>query len=184
MVKDVLADFSFIDILVNNAGTASVGKSVVDTDPKEMIELFNTHVMGSFYMCKLVIPQMRKLPTKRGDIVMISSVLTKLQGAKGAPYNIAKNGLEALALTLTKEERRFGIRVNMVNPGLVETDMGNTLVNRTTGQKNMDNIHAAYPFGKVCQPEDVAHVVGFFCTTPYITGEKIYVDGGGFFPKL
>ena len=60
----------------------------------------------------------------RGDIVMISSVATSHMSANGAPYNMGKAAMEALAFTLAKEERRYGIHVNVVAPGLVETDMG------------------------------------------------------------
>src|SRR5262249_35160025 len=101
MVADVLADFGKIDILVNNAGIASRGQSVADTDPAEMERVVRIHAFGPHYLCKLVIPQMRKLG--RGDIIMISSVATRNMGANGAPYNMGKAAMEALALTLAKE---------------------------------------------------------------------------------
>ena len=64
----------------------------------------------------------------RGDIVMISSVATSHYAANGAPYNMGKATLEALAFGLAKEERDNGIHVNVVTPGLVETEMGRRLV--------------------------------------------------------
>ena len=60
----------------------------------------------------------------RGDIVMVSSVATRHDAGNGAPYNMGKAAMEALAFTLAKEERAYGIHVNVVAPGLVETDMG------------------------------------------------------------
>jgi NAD(P)-dependent dehydrogenase (short-subunit alcohol dehydrogenase family) len=78
--------------------------------------------MGSFYLCKLLVPQMRTLP--RGDVVMISSDATQTMKAREETYNVAKAGMEALAFTLAKEERQHGIRVNIVAPGLEARQSG------------------------------------------------------------
>lgn len=176
LVEDELGAVS---ILVNNAGIASRGLSVVDTDPEELRRVVATHAFGSHYLAKLVVPAMRQL--ERGDIIMISSTATRGLGANGAPYNMAKSAMESLAVTLAKEERAHGIRVNIVAPGLVETEMGRRLVKATAGITNMRNLDTSMPFGKVCQPEDVANVVRFLVSdeNTYLTGEKIYCDGGG-----
>ena len=129
MVEGVLKDFGSVGILVNNAGIASRGNSVHDTDPEEMRRVVATHAFGAHYMSKLVLPSMRQ--QARGDIVMITSGATKGLGANGAPYNMAKTAMEALAITLSKEERPNGIHVNIVAPGLVETDMGSRLMRAT-----------------------------------------------------
>jgi len=179
MVRAVLADFGGIDILVHNAGIASRGKSVADTDPDEVLRVMATHALAGHSLAKLCIPSMRT--RARGDIVMISSVATKLLSANGAPYNMAKAALEALAFTLAKEERKHGIHVNVVAPGLVETDMGRRLVKATTGVSDLRNLDAHMPFGRVCQPEDVANAVRFLVSErgAYLTAEKLSVDGGG-----
>jgi NAD(P)-dependent dehydrogenase (short-subunit alcohol dehydrogenase family) len=102
-------------------------------------------------------------------------------GANGAPYNMGKAALEALALTLMKEERRHGIHVNIVAPGLVETEMGRRLARATMRVDDLRKLDAVMPFGHVCQPEDVANVVRFLVSerAGYVTGEKINVHGGG-----
>lgn len=178
MVEAVLRDFGYIDILVNNAGIASRGLSVADTDPAEMERVVRTHAFGPHYLAKLVLPSMRTRP--RGDIIMISSAATRSMGPNGAPYNMGKAAMEALALTLAKEERPNGIHVNIVAPGLVETEMGRRLVRATQGVEDMRELDAVMPFGRVCQPEDVADVVRFFVSdrAGYLTGERVYVDGG------
>ena len=86
---------------------------------------WRTHALGPHHLRRLVLPSMRTRP--RGDIVMISSVATSHYAANGAPYNMGKAALEALAFTLAKEERTHGIHVNVVAPGLVETEMGRRL---------------------------------------------------------
>ena len=117
----------------------------------------------------------------RGDIVFISSVAARMLARNGAPYNMAKAALEALALTLAKEERAAGIHVNVVAPGLVNSDMGRRLVKAAMGVEDISSLDAGSPFGRVCRPEDVADVVRFLCSDAagYVTGQVITVDGGG-----
>lgn len=179
MVEAVLADFGHIDILINNAGIASRGQSVADTDPAEMERVVRTHAFGPHYLCKLVVPSMRTRP--RGDIIMISSVATNLMSGNGGPYNMGKAAMEALALTLSKEERHNNIHVNIVAPGLVETDMGVRLARATRGVGDIHELDASAPFGRVCQPQDVADVVSYFVSeqAAYLTGQRVGVDGGG-----
>jgi NAD(P)-dependent dehydrogenase (short-subunit alcohol dehydrogenase family) len=182
MVEAVIADFGHIDILVLNAGIASRGNAVADTDPAEMQRVVATHAFGAHHLCRLALPSMRQCG--RGDIVMISSVATTAMGANGAPYNMGKAALEALARTLAKEEQANGIHVNIVAPGLVETDMGVRLARAVTGRRDLADLRsmdAHAPFGRVCQPLDVANVVLWLCSdgAGYITGQRIECDGGG-----
>lgn len=178
MVERVVDELGSISILVNNAGLASRGNAVADTDPTEVDRLLATHAVGPHHLCRLVLPHMR--PSDRGDIVFISSVATDHNAANGAPYNMAKSAMESLASTLAKEEQRNGIRVNVVAPGLVETEMGRRLV-RAGGVDDINKLHEHYPFGRVCQPEDVADVVRFLVGDggSYVSGVRIRVDGGG-----
>ena len=97
-------------------------------------------------------------------MVFISSVAARLLSANGAPYNMAKAALEALAMTLAKEELRHGIHVNVVAPGLVDTEMGRRLVKGAMGVEDIASLDASAPFGRVCRPEDVAGVVAFLCS--------------------
>jgi len=179
MIEAVVRDFGFVDILVNNAGIASRGKSVEKTDPAELERVVRTHAFAAHHLCQLVLPSMKTRP--RGDIVMISSVATLGYGGGGAPYNMAKAALEALAFTLAKEVRHRNIHVNVVAPGLVETEMGRRLVKATAGVTDLRQLDAAMPFGRVCQPEDVANAVRFLVSerASYLTGEKLNVYGGG-----
>ena len=179
MVDGILADFGQIDILVNNAGIASRGNSVLDTDAAELERVVRIHALAPHHLCQLVLPSMRQQP--RGDIVMISSTATLSHGANGAPYNMGKAAMEALAYTLAKEERPYGVRVNVVAPGLVETEMGRRLMKATAGVDDLRKLDGIMPFGRVCQPDDVANAVRFLVSegASYLTGEKINVHGGG-----
>ena len=179
MVAAVLADFGTINILVNNAGIASRGQSVADTDPAEMERVVRVHAFGPHYLCKLVIPHMRG--QGRGDIIMISSVATMGMGARGGPYNMAKAAMEALALTVAKEERQHGIRCNIVAPSLTVTEMGERLTKATTGLADIHELDARSPFGRVSVPDDVAAAVTWLVSSanPYANGQKININGGG-----
>jgi len=179
MVADVLKDFGKIDILVNNAGIASRGQAVADTDPAEMERVVRVHAFGPHYLAKLVVPQMRALG--RGDIIMISSVATLGNGPRGAPYNMGNAAMEALALTLAKEEREHGIRTNIVAPALTVTEMGRRLTRATAGVEDIHQLDARSPFGRVSTPEDVAAAVTWLVSSanPYANGQKININGGG-----
>ena len=179
MVESATADFGSIDILVNNAGIASRGLSVVETDPVEFERVLRTNAFGAHYVSKLVVPGMRE--RARGDIVMISSDATSHHDALGAPYNMAKAALESLALTLAKEEQGRGIRVNIVAPGLVTTEMGDRLSQARMGVGHIGELDSVFPFGRVCRPEDVANTVAFLVSDAgsYVSGQRIEVNGGG-----
>ena len=137
------------------------------------------HAFAPHRLCQLVLPSMKTRP--RGDIVMISSVATLHNTAGGAPYNMGKAALEALAWTLAKEVKKRGIHVNVVAPGLVETEMGRRLMKAVAGVDDLRKLDAGSPFGRVCQPEDVAGAVRWLVSdkAAYVTGEKINVYGGG-----
>lgn len=179
MVEATVAELGPISILINNAGIASRGKSVADTDPAELDRVMRVHALGPHDLCRFVLPGMRTC--ERGDIVMVSSVATAHHSANGAPYNMGKAALEALAFTLAKEERQHGIRVNVVAPGLVETEMGRRLMKATSGIDDLRKLDAHMPFGRICQPEDVADAIRHLVSarSSYVNGQRIYIDGGG-----
>jgi 3-oxoacyl-[acyl-carrier protein] reductase len=183
MLSALMADFGALDLLVNNAGVASRGRTVADTAADEAERLVRIHAIGPHHLCRLALPALRESAKARGraDIVFISSVATDTHGPNGAPYNMGKAAMEALAFTLAKEEVGHHIHVNVVAPGLVVSDMGRRLAKATAGVADIHELDARFPFGRVCEPEDVARVVAFVCSdaSGYVTGERIRVHGGG-----
>jgi 3-oxoacyl-[acyl-carrier protein] reductase len=180
MVAAVLADFGHVDVFVHSAGIASRGQTVADTDPAEIERVWRIHALGAFMIAKLVLPGMRE--RERGDIVLISSAATTYMAGYSSPYNMAKAALEALARTLAKEERSHGIHVNVVAPGLVDTEMGRRLMRATRGADDIRTLDASSAFGHVCSPEEVADVVRFVVSDAgqYVNDQRIVVDGGSF----
>jgi len=180
VVAEAIADFGHVDILVHSAGIASRGQNVADTEIAEMERLWRIHALGGFAAAKHVLPSMRTRP--RGDIIFISSSATVYLAGNSAPYNVAKASQEALARTLAKEERRNGIRVNVVAPGLVDTEMGRRLVRGAMGVEDIRTLDDGAAFGHVCTPEEVAAVVRFLVSDAggYVNDQRIGVDGGTF----
>lgn len=178
MLAAIEKDFGRLDILINNAGIASRGKTVHDTDTDEFERVMRIHAFAPHYLSKLSLPLLRK--QGRGDIIMISSVATSDNASHSAPYNMGKAAMEALARTLAKEERRHGIRTNIVAPSLTVTEMGRRLV-KAFGVGDIQELDKSAPFGRVSTPEDVANVVAFLVSdaNPYVNGQRIAVDGGG-----
>ncbi|MCY3627901.1 MAG: SDR family NAD(P)-dependent oxidoreductase [Gammaproteobacteria bacterium] len=179
LVSSVKKEFGTPTVLICNAGIASRGLSVAETSEQEITKLFTTHTLSAHVLCRLLISDMRT--AKRADIVMISCANARKNIANGAPYNMAKAALEALAMTLAKEEREHGIRVNVVVPGLVRTEMGKRLMRARAGIMNIGDLDDSSPFEHVCDPDEVGNVVKFLVSeeNTYMTGTRIVCDGGG-----
>lgn len=183
MCARAIADFGQIGILVNNAG---IGSSYVDRPSitgatrAQWALLLGANLWGPIHMCRALVPHMRA--AARSDVVMISSTTTLNLSANMGLYSVGKAGAEALAHTLAKEERQHGMRVNIVAPGLVDTDMGRKLITLLPGPDDMRERDATAPFGFVCTPNDIAAEVAHLVSEDgrYITNQRIYINGGGF----
>ena len=116
-----IAEFGKVDILVNNAGIAGPSVPMADVTPEEFEEVVRNHLIGSFNCTQCLLHHMRGLG--RGDVIFISSRQTSFYPPNSSPYNAAKGGMDGLAQGLAKEERYNGVRVNVVAPGLVPTDI-------------------------------------------------------------
>jgi len=182
MCDAAIADFGQIDILINNAG---LGSSTVDRPTitggtiAQYELLLGVNLWGPIHMCRALVPHMRQ--ATRSDVIMVSSIAAQSMGPRMGLYSISKAGVEALAHTLAKEEREHGMRVNIVAPGLVDTDMGRKLLS-LLGNIDMRTRDAQSPFSYVCTPDDIASTMTFLCSEDgrYITNERVTVSGGNF----
>lgn len=161
-----------IDILVNNAGiyTPSTLEEISD---EHFHKQFDLNVLGLLMTTQEAV---KHFGTAGGSIVNISSVVSSLGLAGMSVYSSTKAAVDAVTRSLAKELAPRKIRVNSVNPGMVETE-GLHATGFIEGRQNME---AITPLGRIGQPEDIAPAVVFFASqdASWITGETLYITGG------
>lgn len=168
-IKDIIGRFDTIEVLVNNAGVTADGLMMMMSE-NNWDRVVNVTLKGFYNMTKPVLKKMVR--KKKGAIVSISSV-AGLVGNKGqANYSAAKAGLIGASRSVAAEVARTGVRVNVVAPGLIETEM--------IQGAPVEDLRTQIPMDRVGQPEEVAKVVRFLCSddASYITGQVISVNGG------
>jgi 3-oxoacyl-[acyl-carrier protein] reductase len=174
----VVADLGRVDIVINNAGAARGDdrKPVVDLDPALWRQVIDVNLTGSFLMSKVF--GQRMIDAERGgSIVNISSIAGKLLPANTAAYAASKAGVQALTACMSQEVARYGIRVNAICPGVVDTfrmdDVGR-------GEAWQRLVRASIPLGRAGVGEDIAYATLYLCSDEgsWVTGQAWNVDGG------
>jgi 3-oxoacyl-[acyl-carrier protein] reductase len=173
MVADVLGEFGQLDIVVANSGVASRVQSVWDVDVEHWHKVIGVDLHGAFYTCKATAKHLVDRGT--GSIILISSIGADTCAPFGAPYYVAKAGVNALTKTLAKECAPKGVRVNCIAPGLIHSDMGDRLIEHY-GDMLIPNI----PLRRAGQPQDIGKAAAFLASDDanYITGKILRIDGG------
>ena len=168
-LETLLTRHETVDILVNNAGETADNLFALMSS-EEWTKVLNTSLQGFYNVTKPVL--MKMVSRKHGSIVTISSVSARLGHRGQTSYSAAKAGLEGASRSLASEVARLGIRVNVVAPGLIETEMSQNVPKEVIKQ--------VVPMGRMGLPEEIAKVVRFLCSdeASYITGQVISVNGG------
>lgn len=172
LMEKSLSAFGRIDALVNNAAI-SRDALLLEMSAESWDDVFATNARGALNCLQAVIPHM--IERRQGAIVNISSVVADLGTVGASNYAASKGAINSLTRSAAVELARFGIRVNAVAPGVVET----RLMERVLG-KRRKRLLERIPLGRFAEPEEVANVVLFLCSdmASYITGEVIRVAGG------
>lgn len=164
-----------VDVLVNDAGI-QIRNWATDFDMEMFDKLLRLN-LRAYYVCSRTAARYMK---KQGDgkIVNISSVNGSRYHSKRSAYNISKAGVNGMTGTMAVELGRFGIRVNGVAPGYVETEV--MLSGIREGILKEDNIKSVIPIKKYVLPEEVGKLVAFLASDESngITGQTIHIDGG------
>ena len=175
LVDDVLDRVKHIDLLVNNAGSMISRHKLLEVTDELWDEVIETNLSSVFRLTRAIVPSMAKMG--RGEIVNIASVAARNGGSIGIiPYASAKAAVLCMTKGLAKELIKIGIRVNAVNPGVIDTPFHE----RFTSPEQMKTLVANIPQGRHGRPEEVASVVAFLASedSSHIVGEAIEVNGG------
>jgi len=170
-VKASIEELGPVEVCVVNAGVTRDGLAMRMTD-QQWREVMATDLDGAFYTARATMASMVR--NRQGSIIFIGSISPFIGVPGQANYGAAKAGLVGLARSLAQEVASRSITVNVVAPGLIETDMTSDL------GPSKDQMMALIPMGRIGQPSDIAGVVGFLASNHarYITGAVIASDGG------
>jgi len=177
-VKKALDSAGPVDILVNNAGW-DMFRPFLKTDPAFWQKIISINLVGAMNLLHCVLPGM--VERGRGKVVNVASDAGRVGSSGEAPYSACKGGLIALTKTLAREMASKNIQLNVVCPGLTETNM---LEQFMQGAGNPEKLREAYrraiPLGRLGKPEDLPGAILFFASddADFITGQVLSVSGG------
>jgi 3-oxoacyl-[acyl-carrier protein] reductase len=178
-VGRVVEELGGLHILVNNAGITR-DNLLFKLSEDDWDSVMNVHLKGAFLMCKAA--QKTFVEQKYGKILNLSSI-SALGNRGQANYSAAKAGVQGFTRTLALELGPFGVNVNAIAPGFIATEMTDETARRL--KMDVDEFRKlnadANPVKRVGYPEDIAAAAAFLCSdeASYITGQTLYVDGGG-----
>jgi len=177
LIRGVERSGSGLDILVNAAGIIGSG-SIVDTTLEEFDRMMDINLRSVFHLIQLAVPLLSK---SKGTVVNVSSVT----GVRAFPgilaYCVSKAGVDQLTRAAALDLAPMGVRVNAVNPGVVQTNLHRRSgMDESSYEKFLRHSRTTHPLGRVGQPEEIADLIVFLCSqqAAWITGETISIDGG------
>lgn len=175
ITKAALENYGTIDILVNNAGVIS-RTSLEEMSMEEWDRTLDINLKGMLYLCLEVLPHMKE--KKEGKIVNIASSAAKKAHPNASPsYGVSKAGMVYLTRHLALEMSKYGIHVNAICPGPIESDMSDQWTD-----EYREKVVAKIPLGRIGHPDEVAQVALFLASSmsDFICGEAININGGSF----
>jgi len=157
-----------IDILVNNAGVFPKNFRITEISEEEWDWIISVNLKGVFNVTKLVVPGM--IERRFGRIISVASIAGKSGGTVGVAYAASKAGIIGFTRALARELAPYGITVNAVAPGPVDTEF--------LSPEFKEKAAKLSPQGRIARPEEIAHAIVFLAENDHITGEVININGG------
>ena len=179
LINSVQAEFGPLDILVNNAGSLLERLPIRTLTEERWDAVMNLNLRSAAMCSRFVIDSMMERRT--GAIVNVGSIAARNGGGPGAgPYSVAKAGLMTLTKACAKEVAPFGIRVNCVSPGVIDTPFHEVF----STPEMMENFVKMIPLGRVGTPKECANLIAFLASdaASYITGTTVDINGGQLMP--
>lgn len=166
--------FGKIDILVNNAGIYEFAP-IEEINEDHFYRLFNLNVLGLMLASQEAV---KHFGPSGGNIINISSIVSTYAPPNASVYSATKAAVDAFTRSLSKEVGSRKIRINSINPGMVETE--GTLSSGITESDLRKTVEATTPLGRIGQPQDIASAAVFLACddSAWITGETLYITGG------
>jgi len=175
LVEGTVRRFGRLDVAVNNAGTEGRQGVVTEQTAETYAATFDTNVLGVLLSMK---HELRVMQAQRaGNVVNVSSAYGHIGAAYASVYVASKHAVEGLSKSAALEAANYGVRVNSLAPGPIETGM----LNRFTGTKeNKDSLAAETAMKRIGTPEEIADAIVFLASSKasFITGKSLGVDGG------
>ena len=161
-----------IDVLVNCAGIALIAQ-ICDTDAEKWHSVINTNLSSAYALCRAASTSMVR--NKSGVILNVGSVWGRVGASCESAYSASKAGMRGLTMALAKELAPSAVRVNCVEPGVIDTEM-----NASLGEETLAAICEDIPLGRLGASSEVAELLWFLASenAKYITGQIIGIDGG------
>jgi 3-oxoacyl-[acyl-carrier protein] reductase len=174
LFAETKAAFGRLDVLVNNAGIFKFAP-LGDITAEHFHEQFNLNVLGLILTTQEAV---KYFGSEGGSVINTSSVASTYGMPAGSVYSATKAAVDAVTRSLAKELGPRNIRVNAINPGMVETEGTHTA--GITGSEQETMVTSQTPLGRTGQPDDIAPAVVFFASgdSKWITGETLYISGG------
>ena len=171
VVADVQTSLGPVDVLVNNAGIKR-DSALHNMDPAAWQEVIDTNLTGTFNYCRVL---MKSLIRHGGSVINVTSVSGVIGMAGQTNYSASKAGVIGFTKALAREVARFGVRVNAVAPGFIDTDMTASM-----DENARKKLYSQIPLGKPGTPKQVARAVLYLASedAAYITGQVLTMDGG------
>ncbi|XP_053559788.1 3-oxoacyl-[acyl-carrier-protein] reductase isoform X1 [Bombina bombina] len=164
--KEIAQNLGHVRYLVNAAGISRDGL-LLRTNSEDILSQMSINLLGSIQTCKVAI---RGMMQHGGAIVNIGSIVGHKGNIGQSIYSASKEGLVGFSKSLAKELGKKNIRVNVVAPGFIHTEMTSSL--------DEESLNKMIPLGRFGEADEVAKSVAFLLESPYITGHVLVVDGG------
>lgn len=174
-IRSLIETYGHIDGLINNAGV-HCKKPFEETTEDDFSRVFGVHVKGAIALTQAVIPYMKK--QKNGSILFIASMSAMTGMTQVTAYGAAKSAVLGLVKSLTGEYAQYGIRVNAISPGFIDTPMFHKAVD--ADPERQKKILGHTPMQSYGCPEDVGWAAVYLCSeaSRFVTGVNLPVDGG------